>query len=454
MTAAVAFLAGARAIVDQAAPGSIQWGEAGRERDVPFVAVRARFGDRRGDARTSRSTTRSARARSCCRSANRRCATASTTVSTGGSPARARRRARRARSGSSTSTCASAGRCGGGWRSWPPAASRRPSARWSTAAAEAVLRGAPGASPSVVRMLARDTLGAIPVTPEGYAYVLADDGLHDPLRGVRRGGDKPEAGRPARQRGVAVRPPRAPHRARAQRGGVRRRARNRGDGGAGGNRPAACTSSCGSIRPAPRRSRPAQVRRWARQREGALPPPDAPAEPVDPAEMPIPMPEQLLTSMTAPSQPEKSMLPFVQITRRRREAREVRLELRLAAREARHRLRAGCGAVGSAAAAGADGLEAHAVVGAQLLDARADSGRRGRFEPPGGSYPVFGGFRRRRRRTAGRAGRPGAQAARAHESDRTATVDRRSRRHGWPRNSTARRRCRRRCPRGCSGQSS
>ena len=61
------------------------------------------------------------------------------------------------------------------------------SARWSTAAAEAVLRGAPGASPSVVRMLARDTLGAIPVTPEGYAYALAEDGLHDPLRGVRRG---------------------------------------------------------------------------------------------------------------------------------------------------------------------------------------------------------------------------------------------------------------------------
>src|SRR4029079_17983850 len=41
MTAAVAFLAGARAIVDQAAPGAIKWGEAGRERDVPFVTVRA-----------------------------------------------------------------------------------------------------------------------------------------------------------------------------------------------------------------------------------------------------------------------------------------------------------------------------------------------------------------------------------------------------------------------------
>ena len=61
------------------------------------------------------------------------------------------------------------------------------SERWSVAAAEAVLRGAPGASPSVVRTLARDTLGAIPVTPEGYAYVLAEDGMRDPLRGARPG---------------------------------------------------------------------------------------------------------------------------------------------------------------------------------------------------------------------------------------------------------------------------
>jgi hypothetical protein len=40
-------------------------------------------------------------------------------------------------------------------------------------------------------MLARETLGAIPVTPEGYPYVLGEDGLYDPLRGPRRGGDKP-----------------------------------------------------------------------------------------------------------------------------------------------------------------------------------------------------------------------------------------------------------------------
>jgi hypothetical protein len=62
--------------------------------------------------------------------------------------------------------------------------------RWSVAAAEAVLRGAPGSSAPVVRMLARDTLGAIPSTPEGYAYQLADDGVHDPLRGARRGAEK------------------------------------------------------------------------------------------------------------------------------------------------------------------------------------------------------------------------------------------------------------------------
>ena len=78
------------------------------------------------------------------------------------------------------------------WRLAFMAASGRTtvSERWSMAAAEAVLRGAPGASPSVVRTLARDTLGAIPATPEGRAYVLADDGLHDPLRGARRGSDK------------------------------------------------------------------------------------------------------------------------------------------------------------------------------------------------------------------------------------------------------------------------
>ena len=108
------------------------------------------------------------------------------------------------------------------------------SARWSTAAAEAVLRGAPGASPSVVRMLARDTLGAIPVTPEGYAYVLAEDGLRDPLRGVRRGGDKLAlADLLASEESPFVRLGRLDL-ARAQRGGVRRRARNQGDGGAGG----------------------------------------------------------------------------------------------------------------------------------------------------------------------------------------------------------------------------
>src|SRR3954466_6876548 len=127
------------------------------------------------------------------------------TASTGGSPARGRRPAGEGRTGSLTPTAA--GGEGPQWIFDPDMRERGPlwwrlafmaaggqsmaSARWSTAAAEAVLRGAPGASPSVVRMLAGDTLGAIPVTPEGYAYVLGDDGLRDPLRGVRRGGDRP-----------------------------------------------------------------------------------------------------------------------------------------------------------------------------------------------------------------------------------------------------------------------
>jgi hypothetical protein len=64
------------------------------------------------------------------------------------------------------------------------------SERWSMATAEALLRGAPGASPSVVRALARDTMGAIPTTPEGYAFLLAENGMTDPLRGARRGSDK------------------------------------------------------------------------------------------------------------------------------------------------------------------------------------------------------------------------------------------------------------------------
>jgi hypothetical protein len=41
-TAAAIFLTGLRSMVDQSAPGLVDWGEAGRERDIPFVAVRAK----------------------------------------------------------------------------------------------------------------------------------------------------------------------------------------------------------------------------------------------------------------------------------------------------------------------------------------------------------------------------------------------------------------------------
>ena len=67
MTAAVAFLAGARAIVDQAAPGCDPVGRGGPRARRSVRGRARRLGGRRGDARTSRSITRSARARSCCR---------------------------------------------------------------------------------------------------------------------------------------------------------------------------------------------------------------------------------------------------------------------------------------------------------------------------------------------------------------------------------------------------
>jgi len=186
LTAAVAFLTGARAIVEQAAPGTIQWGEAGRERDVPFVAVRAgsAIGTETKDVTLYYAFCKSALVLSLSESA-------------------LRHRIDDCVDGRQPRTRSAAGADGPQWIFDLDLRERGPlwwrialmaaggqstaSVRWSTAAAEAVLRGAPGASPSVVRMLARDTLGAIPVTPEGYAYVLADDGLRDPLRGVRRG---------------------------------------------------------------------------------------------------------------------------------------------------------------------------------------------------------------------------------------------------------------------------
>jgi hypothetical protein len=190
MTAAVAFLAGARHVLDQAAPGAIRWGEVGRERDVPFVAVRAGSagGDETRDIALYYAFCRNALVLSLSESA-------------------LRHRIDDCLDGKQPRSKSVAGADGPQWIFDVDLRERGPllwrlafmaasggssnSARWSLTAAEAVLRGAPGASPSVVRALARDTLGAIPVTPEGYAYVLADDGMRDPLRGVRRASDKP-----------------------------------------------------------------------------------------------------------------------------------------------------------------------------------------------------------------------------------------------------------------------
>ena len=189
MTAAVAFLAGARHALEQAAPGAIRWAEAGRQRDVPFVAVRAGSagGDETRDVALYYAFCKSALVLSLSESA-------------------LRRRIDDCLDGKQPRTRSSAGSEGPQWildmdvRERGPlwwrlalmaaAGSSSVNVRWSMAAAEAVLRAAPGASPSVVRALARDTLGAIPVTPEGYAYVLGDSGLHDPLRGARRASDR------------------------------------------------------------------------------------------------------------------------------------------------------------------------------------------------------------------------------------------------------------------------
>jgi hypothetical protein len=190
MTAAVAFLTGARAIVDQAAPGTIQWGEAGRERDIPFVAVHAgsAIAEETKDVTLYYAFCKSALVLSLSESALRHriddCVD-------GRHP-----RARSVAGGEGPQWILDVDMRERGplwWRLALMAASNQSAsgARWSSATAEAVLRGAPGASPSVMRVLARDTLGAIPVTPEGHAYVLADDGLRDPLRGVRGANDRP-----------------------------------------------------------------------------------------------------------------------------------------------------------------------------------------------------------------------------------------------------------------------
>jgi hypothetical protein len=192
MTAAVAFMAGARAVLEQAAPGAIHWGEAGRERGLPFVAVRA-GSEENGEMRDV------AVYYSFCKSA--------LVVSLSESALRHRiddcLDGKQPRALSTTAAAKAEGpqwildmdmreRGALWWRLALMAASGGASVseHWSVAAAEAVLRGAPGSSPSVARTLARDALGAIPVTPEGHAYVLAEDGIHDPLRGVRRGTDK------------------------------------------------------------------------------------------------------------------------------------------------------------------------------------------------------------------------------------------------------------------------
>ena len=186
MTAAVAFLATARHASSRRRRERSDWGEAGRERDVPFVAVRAGSARRRGD-RGRRALLRVLQER------------ARAVAQRVGAAAPHRRLPRRHSSRAARSAAGAEGpqwifdldmreRGPLWWRLALLAASgqldgeralgagrRRGGAAWR---ARRVAVGR--------RLLARDTLGAIPVTPEGYAYALAEDGLHDPLRGVRR----------------------------------------------------------------------------------------------------------------------------------------------------------------------------------------------------------------------------------------------------------------------------
>jgi hypothetical protein len=191
LAAAAAFLAGARQVVESAAPGVVEWREAGKHRDVPFVVVRAG----RGAGSMGASFKDLAVYYAFCKS--------SLTLSL--SEAALRRRI---------------DDCVDGRRPQPPPAgpdADRNSAqlvvdvdmrergplwwravllaarnnvggtdRWGPFAAEAVLRGAPGASPATARALARRTFGAVPTTVEGKAYVLDNDGLRDPVHGMYR----------------------------------------------------------------------------------------------------------------------------------------------------------------------------------------------------------------------------------------------------------------------------
>jgi hypothetical protein len=183
--AAAAFLAGARQVVDHAAPGVIEWNEAGKEREVPFVAIRSAAGPEE-----SRSSWHAlALYYSFCKSS----------LMLSLSEAALRRRIDECVDGAGPRAIAKAAGEGPQWIFEVDLRERGPLWWWlangaaatdtpqpwkrSATAAEAVLRGVPGTGPAAARAVARDVLGAAPVTPEGRDYVLAADGLRDPIRG-------------------------------------------------------------------------------------------------------------------------------------------------------------------------------------------------------------------------------------------------------------------------------
>jgi hypothetical protein len=185
--AAAAFLAGARQVVDSAAPGVIDWREAGRERDVPFVAIRAAATESKSDWHDlalyyafCKSSLLLSLSEASLRGRIGDCVDGRTPTAVGSGKAAAGE-------GPQWIVETDLRERGPVWWLLARLAMRAELGSMVTnraaASAEAVARGVLGSSPEAARATAFDVLGFAPVTPEGRAYFLATDGVHDPLRG-------------------------------------------------------------------------------------------------------------------------------------------------------------------------------------------------------------------------------------------------------------------------------
>jgi hypothetical protein len=191
--AAAAFLAAVRQAVSGVAPGAIEWGEAGKHRGTAFVAVRSardRGAAMFGDVALYYTFCKGSLFLSLAESALRRrideCLDGRRPQPSPAGPDTDRRSAQLV-------VDVDMRERGPLWWGAVRLALQNNwngESRWAPAVAEAVLRGAPGGSPAAVEALALRTLGTMPTTPEGRAYTLGDDGLHDPARGRVRVPDR------------------------------------------------------------------------------------------------------------------------------------------------------------------------------------------------------------------------------------------------------------------------